>query len=84
MFGGPYPFCSGTGRLRIDLFGTITDNTGAVVRTRKLPVTDIAKGTAVQPRSDASGDYRVGSTCIPTAIAVDVEAPGFSKRRQTM
>jgi len=60
------------------IFGTITDNTGAVVPNAQITVTDIAKGTAVQAQSDASGDYRV-QHLIPDSYRVDVEAPGFSK-----
>ena len=60
------------------IFGTITDNTGAVVPNAQITVTDIAKGTAVQAQTDASGDYRV-QHLIPDSYRVDVEAPGFSK-----
>ncbi len=60
------------------IFGTITDNTGAVVPNAQITVTDIAKGTAVQVKSDASGDYRV-QHLIPDSYRVDVEAPGFNK-----
>ena len=51
---------------------------GPWFRTRKLPVTDVAKGTSVQAQSDASGEYRV-QHLIPDSYRVDVEAPGFSK-----
>jgi len=60
------------------IFGTITDNTGAVVPNAQITVTDLAKGTAVQAQTDASGDYRV-QHLIPDSYRVDVEAPGFSK-----
>src|SRR5260370_20595633 len=57
------------------IFGTVTDNTGAVIPNAQITVTDIAKGTAVQAQSDASGDYRV-QHLIPDSYRVDVEAPG--------
>ena len=60
------------------IFGTITDNTGAVVPNAQITVTDIAKGTAVQAQSGAGGEYRV-QHLIPDSYRVDVEAPGFSK-----
>src|ERR1700756_3982994 len=60
------------------IFGTITDNTGAVVPNAQITVTDIAKGTIVQVQSGASGEYRV-QHLIPDSYRVDVEAPGFTK-----
>ena len=59
------------------IFGTITDNTGAVVPNAQITVTDIAKGTSVQVQSSGSGDYRV-QHLIPDSYRVDVEAPGFT------
>ncbi len=60
------------------IFGTITDNSGAVVPNAKITITDVAKGTSVQTQSGAGGDYRV-QHLIPDSYRVDVEAPGFSK-----
>ena len=41
------------------IFGTITDNTGAVVPNATITVTDVSKGTSVTVQSDASGGYLV-------------------------
>jgi hypothetical protein len=60
------------------IFGTIADNTGAVVPNATITVTDVAKGTSVTAQSDASGGYRV-QHLIPDTYRVDVDAQGFSK-----
>jgi hypothetical protein len=60
------------------IFGTITDNTGAVVPNATITVTNVAKGTAVTTQSSASGDYRV-QHLIPDTYRVDVDASGFSR-----
>ncbi|MGC2399699.1 MAG: TonB-dependent receptor [Acidobacteriaceae bacterium] len=60
------------------IFGTITDNTGAVVPNATITVTDISKNTSVTAQSDASGGYRV-QHLIPDTYRVDVEAGGFAK-----
>ena len=41
------------------IFGTVTDNTGAVVPDATISVTDLSKNTTVTVQSDASGGYRV-------------------------
>ena len=60
------------------VFGTITDNTGAVVPNATITVTDVSKGTSVTAQSDAAGNYRV-QHLIPDTYRVDVEASGFNK-----
>ncbi len=60
------------------IFGTITDNTGAVVPNATVTVTDVSKGTAVTAQSSGDGQYRV-QHLIPDTYRVDVDAAGFSK-----
>jgi hypothetical protein len=60
------------------IFGTVTDNTGAVVPNAPVTVINIAKGTTVSAQTSASGDYRV-QHLIPDTYRVEVEAPGFTK-----
>jgi hypothetical protein len=58
------------------VFGTVIDNTGAVVPGAKVTVTDVNKGTAVSAESNGTGDYRVDHL-IPDTYSVTVEAPNF-------
>ncbi len=60
------------------IFGTITDNTGAVVPNATITVTDVSKGTSVTVQSDASGGYLV-QHLIADTYQVSAEAKGFSK-----
>ncbi|MBV8673951.1 MAG: carboxypeptidase regulatory-like domain-containing protein, partial [Acidobacteriaceae bacterium] len=60
------------------IFGTVTDNTGAVVPNATVTVTDITKNTSLTAQTNASGEYRV-QHLIPDTYRVDVEASGFSK-----
>jgi Carboxypeptidase regulatory-like domain/TonB dependent receptor len=60
------------------IFGTVTDNTGAVIPNATVTVTDVAKGTSVTTQSSASGDFRV-QHLIPDTYRVDVEGAGFAK-----
>ena len=60
------------------IFGTITDNTGAVVPGATITVTDVSKGTSVTVQSDASGGYLV-QHLIADTYQVQAEANGFSK-----
>ena len=57
------------------IFGTIADNTGAVIPNATITVTDVAKGTSVTAQSHGSGNYRV-QHLIPDTYRVDVEARG--------
>ncbi len=58
------------------IFGTVTDNAGAVVPNAVITVTDEPKGTSVTTQSNASGDYNA-EHLIPDLYSVKVEAPGF-------
>ena len=60
------------------IFGTITDNSGAVVPGATITVKDVSKGTSTSTVSGASGDYTV-QHLIPDTYSVEVEATGFSK-----
>jgi Carboxypeptidase regulatory-like domain len=58
------------------LYGTVTDNTGAVVPNANVTVTDEGKGTVVTTQSNGSGDYRV-EHMIPDVYDIKVEVSGF-------
>src|SRR6202012_5911537 len=60
------------------IYGTITDNTGAVVPNAAITVTDVSKNTSVTAQSDGAGEYRV-QHLIPDTYRVDVEVSGFNK-----
>ena len=60
------------------IFGTVTDNTGAVVPGATITVTDVSKGTSVTAQTDASGGYLV-QHLIADTYQVSAEAKGFSK-----
>src|SRR6266851_6094466 len=59
------------------LFGTVLDNTGAVVPNAKVTVTDVAKGTQNVVQSNGEGFWRVDNL-IPDTYAVQVEAGAFA------
>ncbi|HEV2273448.1 MAG TPA: carboxypeptidase-like regulatory domain-containing protein, partial [Acidobacteriaceae bacterium] len=59
------------------IFGTITDDSGAVVPGATVTVTDISKNIPVQTKTNASGDYRVDHL-IPGTYSVQAEAPHFA------
>src|SRR6202041_1122493 len=58
------------------VFGTVTDNTGAVVPGATVTVTDESKGTSVTAQSNESGDYTV-QHLIPDTYDIKVTAPNF-------
>ena len=58
------------------LYGTVTDNTGAVIPNATVTVTDAAKGTSVTATSNASGGYTV-EHMIPDLYNIKVTAQGF-------
>jgi hypothetical protein len=60
------------------VFGTVTDNTGAVIPGATVSVTDLSKGTSVSTQSNASGDYRVDHL-IPDTYSVSAEATNFQR-----
>jgi hypothetical protein len=59
------------------VFGTVTDNTGAVIPNATITVTDISKNTSVTTTTNASGEYTV-QHLIPDTYRVDAQAAGFS------
>jgi Carboxypeptidase regulatory-like domain/TonB dependent receptor len=59
------------------IFGTVTDNTGAVVPNATITVTDVSKGTAVMVQTNDSGEYTV-QHLIPDTYRVEAKASGFS------
>ena len=71
-------FCSASHAQAVygSINGTVTDNTGAVVPNATITVTDVAKGTSIQVKSNASGEY-VAEHLIPDNYNVKVEAQGF-------
>ncbi len=64
------------------IFGTVTDNTGAVVPNATITVTDESKGTSVTAQSNESGDYTV-QHLIPDTYDIKVTAPNFKTFEQT-
>jgi hypothetical protein len=65
-----------------NIFGTVTDNTGAVVPGATVTVTDESKGTSVTAQSNASGDFSV-EHLIPDTYDIKVTAQGFKAFEQT-
>lgn len=59
------------------IYGTITDNTGAVVPNAKITVTDDNKGTTSEAQSNAEGFWRVDGL-IPGTYSVKVESGNFA------
>src|SRR5215471_17655191 len=58
------------------IFGTVIDNTGAVVPNATITVTDISKGTVVTVQTNESGSYTV-QHLIPDTYRVEAKASGF-------
>ena len=58
------------------LFGTVLDNTGAVVPNAKVTVTDDSKGTKTIVQSNGEGFWRVDNL-IPDTYTIQVEAGSF-------
>ena len=58
------------------VYGTVTDNTGAVVPNATVTVTDEAKGTSVTATSNESGAYSV-EHLIPDLYDIKIVAQGF-------
>jgi len=59
-----------------NIFGTVTDASGAVVPNAKVTVTDVAKGISVDATSNAAGNYTI-THLIPDKYDVRIEASGF-------
>ncbi len=64
-----------------NIFGTVTDPSGAAVPNAKVTVTDIAKGTSDVTTTNATGNYTV-THLIPDSYTVKVEAQGFKTATQ--
>ncbi|HYK36902.1 carboxypeptidase regulatory-like domain-containing protein [Alloacidobacterium sp.] len=58
------------------IYGTVTDNTGAVIPNATVTVTDEAKGTVVTVQSNESGAYTVDHL-VPDSYDVKVSVSGF-------
>ncbi len=58
------------------LFGTVSDNTGAVIPDATISVTSVSKNTTVTVTSNGSGDYSVPHL-IPDTYNLRVVAKGF-------
>ncbi len=61
-----------------EIFGTVTDTTGAVIPNATIAVTDISKNTTVTGVANGDGEYHV-QHLIPDVYRVVVTAPGFNK-----
>src|ERR1700743_544219 len=59
------------------LFGTVLDNSGAVVPNAKVTVTDTSKGTQTVVQSNGEGFWRVDNL-IPDTYKVDIESGAFA------
>ena len=59
-----------------NIFGTVTDSTGAVVPNASITVLDEGKGTKVTVQSNASGEFTVDHL-IPDIYDVTITAAGF-------
>lgn len=58
------------------IFGTVTDQSGAVIPNAKVTVTDVRKGTSVTYTTNESGNYSA-THLIPDSYQVKIEAQGF-------
>ncbi len=59
-----------------NIFGTVTDPTGAVVPAAKVTLTEVGKGITVSTTTNASGNYTQTHLSVGT-YRVSIEAPGF-------
>ena len=58
------------------IYGTVTDATGAAIPSANITVSDVEKGTSVTLQSNAAGEFTVAHL-IPDTYTVKVAAPGF-------
>jgi outer membrane receptor protein involved in Fe transport len=63
------------------IYGTVTDNTGAVIPNASITVTDVSKGTSSKVQSNGSGEF-TADHLIPDAYDVRVEVAGFQSFEQ--
>src|SRR5215469_12708912 len=61
-----------------NIFGTVTDPTGAAIPNAKVTITDQNKGTKFDVTTNESGNY-VKNQLIPGTYTVEVENVGFRK-----
>src|SRR5258708_37932026 len=59
------------------LYGTVTDNTGAIVPNARVTVTDVSKGTQSVVQSNEEGFWQVNNL-IPDTYSIKVESGAFS------
>ncbi len=64
------------------IYGTVTDNTGAVVPNVDVVVTDVAKGTSQTIKANSSGDF-TADHLIPDEYTVKIQSTGFKTFEQT-
>src|ERR1700758_4139035 len=62
-----------------NVYGTTTDQSGALIAGARITILDVAKGTVVQTASNASGNYTV-THLAPGDYNVRGEAPGFKSK----
>jgi hypothetical protein len=61
------------------IYGTVTDQSGAVIPSATVTVTDISKGTKSTTQANESGEYRV-IHLIPDSYRVEAAANGFTSQ----
>ncbi len=77
------PFTSAFGQAVYgNIYGTVTDTTGAAIPNATITVTDVTKGTSVNVQSNGSGDF-TADHLIPDTYNVKVSVSGFSAFEQT-
>lgn len=59
------------------IFGTVTDQTGAVIPNANVTITDTSKGTTFTAQTNGAGEYRVDHL-IPDTYSVAVSLSGFA------
>src|SRR5258707_4934826 len=59
------------------IFGSVLDNTGAVVPNAKVTVTDVSKGTQTVVQSNGEGFWRADNL-IPDTYSVQIESGAFA------
>jgi hypothetical protein len=59
------------------IYGTVADNTHAVIPNATVTVTDVSKGTSTTTQTNESGEYRM-QHLIPDTYSVKAEAKGFT------
>ena len=59
------------------IYGTITDNTGAIIPNAQVTVTDVNKGTRTVVKSNGDGFWRADNL-IPDTYSIKVESGSFT------